>query len=104
MAWVYLVIAGLFEVVWAVGIKYTEDFTKLTYSVLTLSAMALSMFFLSKALKTLPIGTAYAVWTGIGVLGTVIIGILFLDEPHGLFRLLCIFLLIIAILGLKITS
>lgn len=104
MAWVYLVIAGLFEIVWAVTIKYTDGFTKWMPSFITLSAMAFSMYFLSKSLKVLPIGTAYAVWTGIGVLGTVIIGITVLGEPHGYFRLFCIFLLIIAILGLKITS
>jgi quaternary ammonium compound-resistance protein SugE len=104
MAWTYLIIAGLFEVVWAISIKYTEGFTRLYYSMVTVLAMGCSMYFLAKALKFLPIGTAYAVWTGIGVLGTAIIGILFLGEPHGMFRVLCIFLLIIAILGLKFTS
>ena len=104
MPWIFLITAGLFEVVWAIAIKYTVGFTKLTPSLITVTAMAISMFFLSRAIKTLPMGTAYAIWTGIGVLGTAILGIFLFGEPAGLFRITCIFLLILAILGLKLSS
>ncbi|KPC98976.1 DMT family transporter [Geobacillus thermocatenulatus] len=80
MAWVYLTVAGLFEVVWAIALKYTAGFTRLWPSVVTVAGMAASFYFLSMATKTLPIGTAYAVWTGIGALGAVIIGMLFLTS------------------------
>lgn len=103
MAWFYLLLAGLFEVVWAIELKYTQGFTKLYPSLITLFAMLISFLLLSQALKTLPIGTAYAVWTGIGATGTVIFGLIFLGEPATLIRLGCIALIIIAIIGLKLT-
>lgn len=104
MAWIYLLIAGIFEVVWAVGLKYTEDFTKLYPSLITLSAMIISFLFLARSLNTLPIGTAYAVWTGIGAVGTVLYGLLFLNEPATLIRLGCVALIILAIIGLKVSN
>jgi quaternary ammonium compound-resistance protein SugE len=94
MAWFLLAIAGLFEVAWAIGLKYTEGFTRLWPSVATLAAMALSMLLLGLAMRTLPVGTAYAVWTGIGAVGTVILGIV----------LACVGLIVAGILGLKLTS
>lgn len=104
MAWLILFFAGLFEVVWAVGLKYTDGFTRIYPSLVTLAAMVLSVSLLAQSLKSLPIGTAYAVWTGIGAVGTVIYGIYFLNEPATLIRLSCIALIIIAILGLKVSS
>ena len=103
MAWFYLLLAGLFEVVWAIELKYTQGFTKLFPTIITLVAMLVSFLLLSQSLKTLPIGTAYAVWTGIGAVGTVIYGLFFLGEPATLIRLLCIGLIIVAIIGLKLT-
>ena len=104
MAWLLLLIAGLLEVGWAVGLKYTEGFTRLVPSVLTLFCMAASVGMLGLALKTLPMGTAYAVWTGIGAVGTVIMGIIFFREPSDFWRLFFIFLLIGSIAGLKLVS
>ncbi|ABO51516.1 small multidrug resistance protein [Desulforamulus reducens MI-1] len=104
MAWVYLVIAGLFEVIWAIGLKYTNGFTKLLPSLITLAGMAISFGFLSWALKTLPIGTGYAVWTGIGALGTVLVGMLFLGEPRDIVRVIFILQIVGGMIGLKITS
>lgn len=104
MAWFYLVIAGLFEVVWAIGLKYTHGFTKLVPSVVTVVGMIISFSFLSTALKTLPIGTAYAIWTGIGAVGTVIVGMFFFNEPRDFMRILFILLIVGGILGLKITA
>lgn len=104
MAWIYLLIAGLLETGWAIGLKYTEGFTRLWPSVLTLAAMAVSFLFLSLALKTLPVGTGYAVWTGIGAVGTVILGIVLLGEPATLARLACIGLIVAGIIGLKLVS
>ena len=104
MAWLQLLIAGIFEVVWAVALKDTHGFTKLVPSIVTIIGMSLSFYFLSQALKTLPIGTAYAIWTGIGALGTVIYGILYLGEPATIIRLACIVMLISAMVGLKLTS
>lgn len=104
MEWTYLLIAGLFEVVWAVGLKYTEGWTRLWPGVGTLAAMILSFWFLSLALKGLPIGTAYAVWTGIGAVGTALIGILALGEPRDAARLACIFLIVAGIVGLKLVT
>lgn len=104
MAWLILFVAGLFEVGWAVGLKYTEGFTRLWPSVLTGAALVLSMVMLSWALRTLPIGTAYAVWTGIGVVGTAALGIILFDEPRDLARLACIGLIVAGILGLKLTT
>lgn len=103
MAWVYLIIAGLLEVCWAVGLKYTHGFTKLWPSVFTLITLAASMFLLSKAAQTLPIGTAYAVWVGIGALGAGVLGILLFNEPASVLRLIFFILLLISILGLKFT-
>ena len=104
MAWLYLIIAGLLEVVWAIGLKYTEGWTKLYPSLLTVGGMVVSFYFLSLALRTLPIGTAYAVWTGIGAVGTVIMGIVLLGEPRYLRRLACILLILVGIIGLRLLS
>ncbi|QJE74358.1 quaternary ammonium compound efflux SMR transporter SugE [Aerophototrophica crusticola] len=104
MAWVYLVIAGLLEIVWAIGLKYTEGFTKLWPSVWTLAAMAGSFILLSQALKTIPVGTGYAIWVGIGAVGTAILGMVVLGEPANLARILCILLIIAGIVGLKLFS
>lgn len=104
MAWVYLFVAGLFEVGWAVGLKFTEGFTRLTPSVLTVVCMAFSFLLLSLALKALPLGTAYAVWTGIGTIGTVIVGIAIFRESADLARLLCIGLIVAGIVGLKLVT
>ncbi|OYX45135.1 MAG: hypothetical protein B7Z02_02510 [Rhodobacterales bacterium 32-67-9] len=104
MSWFYLLIAGLMEVGWAVGLKYTEGFTRLWPSVLTSVAIVASMVFLALALRTLPMGTAYAVWTGIGTLGTVALGILLFNEPSDLLRLACIGLILVGIIGLKLVS
>lgn len=104
MAWAWLLIAGIFEVIWAVGLKYTDGWTKLWPSVITIVGMIISFVFLSNALKQLPIGTAYAIWTGIGAVGTVIYGIFVFHEPAGVIRITCIALIIAAILGLKFTS
>lgn len=104
MAWFYLLIAGLFEVVWAIGLKYTDGFTRLWPSVITVTAMIVSFFFLSQSLKVLPVGTGYAVWTGIGAVGTAIMGIILFDDPRNLGRVLCILLIVAGIVGLKLTS
>ena len=104
MTWIILILAGLLEVTWAVGLKYTEGFTRLTPTVLTLAAMAGSVGLLGLALRTLPLGTAYAIWTGIGTVGTVIFGIIVLDEPAGMVRLACIAMIVAGILGLKMTT
>jgi len=104
MPWFGLFIAGLFEVAWAVGLKYSEGFTKLIPSVFTIVGMLASFYFLSLALKNIPLGTAYAVWTGIGTVGTVIFGILMFQEPLDAARLICIGLIIAGIVGLKILS
>ena len=90
MAWIYLTIAGLFEVGWAIGLKYTEGFTRLLPSLWTIASMILSIVLLGLALKTLPVGTAYAVWTGIGAVGTAALGIYLFAEPATVARLLCI--------------
>jgi quaternary ammonium compound-resistance protein SugE len=104
MAWFTLFVAGLMEVGWAIGLKYTEGFTRLVPSVLTLAAMAASMALLGLALKTLPIGTAYAVWTGIGAVGTAFLGIWLFGEPATATRLLCIGLIVSGIVGLKLVT
>ncbi len=104
MAWTYLLIAGLLEIGWAIGLKYSEGFTRLTPSVLTVMAMIASFFFLGLALRSLPLGTAYAVWTGIGTVGTVVLGILLFDEPLELLRLLCILLIVSGVIGLRLLS
>lgn len=102
MAWLVLLIAGLLEIVWAIGLKYTQGFTRLTPSIITLVAMLFSVVLLAYAMKTLPTGTAYAVWTGIGAVGTAIIGIIFLGESASLFRLLSLGLIFAGIIGLKL--
>lgn len=104
MSWVYLFFAGLFEVGWAIGLKYTEGFTRLVPTILTAASMVVSLFLLGIALKALPVGTAYAVWTGIGAVGTAILGIYLLGEPAAVGRLACIGLIVAGIVGLKIVS
>ena len=104
MAWTVLFAAGLLEIGWAIGLKYTEGFTRLVPSVLTLAAMAASIFLLGMALKTLPIGTAYAVWTGIGAVGTALLGIFLLGEPASALRLASIGLIVAGIVGLKLVT
>lgn len=103
-AWIYLIIAGILETGWAIGLKYTEGFTKLIPSVLTGVALAGSMYLLALAAKTLPIGTAYGVWVGIGALGAAILGIILFQEPVTAGRLFFLALLLISIIGLKMTS
>ena len=104
MAWFYLLLAGLMEVGWAIGLKYTDGFTRFWPSLLTAIAIAASMVFLALALRTLPMGTAYAVWTGIGTIGTVALGILLFNEPSDVLRLASIGLFLAGILGLKLVS
>jgi quaternary ammonium compound-resistance protein SugE len=104
MNWIYLIIAGILEIGWAIGLKYTEGWSKILPSVLTGAAMAASFYFLSLALKTLPIGTAYAVWTGIGTVGAAILGMILFNEPRDFARILCILLIVAGIAGLKLTS
>jgi quaternary ammonium compound-resistance protein SugE len=104
MAWWVLVVAGLFEVGWAIGLKYTEGFTRLWPSVATVVAMTLSIVLLAYAMRTLPVGTAYAVWTGIGAVGTVILGIVLFGESATALRLGCIGLILAGIVGLKLVT
>ena len=104
MAWLYLCIAGVMEVFWSTCMKFSHGFTKITPSVITVICMVLSFYFLALALKNLPLGTAYAIWTGIGTIGTVIFGILFFKEPVSAVRLVCIMLIISGITGLKLIS
>jgi len=104
MPWIYLVLAGLFEVVWAIGLKYTEGFSRLWPSVITLSAMTASIILLAVAVKTLPIGTAYAIWTGIGAVGAVILGIVLFGDSASPLRLACVGLVMLGMVGLKLTS
>jgi len=104
MNWICLIIAGLLEVAWAVGLKYTAGFTRLWPSVFTLATMAGSVGMLGVALRTLPLGTAYAVWTGIGTVGTAVFGMLMLGEPAGALRLLSIGLIVAGIVGLKLLT
>ena len=104
MAWVYLFLAGLLEIAWAIGLKYTEGWTRLYPSLLTVAAMILDFILLSLALKSLPVGTAYAVWTGIGAAGTAILGIILFEESRAVGKLVCIVLIIAGIAGLKLTS
>jgi quaternary ammonium compound-resistance protein SugE len=104
MAWVYLVLAGILEVGWAIGLKYTVGWTKLYPSIFTFITLVLSFIFLSIAVKTLPVGTAYAVWTGIGAVGTAALGIFLFNEPGDWSRVGCIFLIVAGIIGLKLTS
>jgi quaternary ammonium compound-resistance protein SugE len=104
MAWIYLFLAGIFEVGWAIGLKYTEGFTRLTPTVLTVASMVVSLGLLGLALKSLPVGTAYAVWTGIGTVGTALLGIYLLGEPATAMRLACIGLIVSGIIGLKLVA
>jgi quaternary ammonium compound-resistance protein SugE len=104
MAWIYLVIAGLLEVGWAIGLKYTEGFSRLWPSLATVGAMIASFALLAAALKTLPVGTSYAVWTGIGAAGTAILGMAFLGESREPLRILCILLIVAGVVGLKFAS
>jgi quaternary ammonium compound-resistance protein SugE len=104
MAWTYLFFAGLFEIGWAIGLKYTDGFTRLTPTLLTVASMVVSLGLLGLALKTLPVGTAYAVWTGIGTVGTAVLGIYLLGEPATVIRLVCIGLIVSGIVGLKLVA
>ena len=104
MYWLVLFIAGLFEVAWAIGLKYTEGFSKLWPSVFTIVCMIISMGLLAYAVKHLPIGTAYAIWTGIGAVGTAILGIILFNESKELIRIFFIFLIVVGIIGLKLFS
>jgi quaternary ammonium compound-resistance protein SugE len=99
-AWTFLCIAGVFEIVWAVGLKYTQGFTRLWPSVATVAAMAASFLFLAQALRVIPVGTAYAVWTGIGATGTALLGMALLGEPRDALRLACIALIVAGVVGL----
>jgi quaternary ammonium compound-resistance protein SugE len=101
MEWVYLIVAGLFEVGWALGLKYSNGFTNPIPSVLTVIGMIISFGLLSLALRTLPLGTAYAIWTGIGAVGTAIIGMILFEESADVMRLVCICLIVAGVLGLK---
>lgn len=102
MAWTYLVIAGLLEIVWAIGLKFTDGFTRVWPSIATLTAMLASFYLLSRALQTLPVGTGYAVWTGIGAAGTAIVGMLVLGEAVSALRLISLSLIVLGIAGLKL--
>ena len=104
MPWTLLFVAGLFEVAWAVGLKYTDGFSKLVPSVLTVTAMVASVVLLGLAMKQLPVGTAYAVWTGIGTVGTVILGIVLMGDSAAPMRLVCLALIMLGIAGLKLTA
>lgn len=104
MAWIILIFAGLLEVVWAIGLKYTQGFSRLMPSLVTLAAMAASMILLANAMKTLPAGTAYAVWTGIGAVGAAIMGMILLGESANIMRILSLCLIIAGILGLKFSA
>jgi quaternary ammonium compound-resistance protein SugE len=104
MAWLYLFFAGLFEMAWAIGLKYTDGFTRLLPSLWTLASMILSIVLLGLALRTLPVGTAYAVWTGIGAVGTAALGIYLFAEPATVARLVCIGLILSGIIGLKLVT
>ena len=104
MAWIILFVAGLFEIGWAIGLKYTEGFTRPVPTLLTAISLVVSMGLLGWAVKTLPIGTAYAVWTGIGAVGTAVLGLILFQEPATVARLVCIGLIVAGILGLKVFS
>lgn len=104
MEWIYLVVAGIFEMGWAIGLKYSHGFTRLWPSLGTVAAMAVSFFLLAQALKTIPVGTGYAVWTGIGALGTAVMGMILFGESREVLRIFFLFLIVTGILGLQITS
>ncbi|MEI2455892.1 quaternary ammonium compound efflux SMR transporter SugE [Lysobacter firmicutimachus] len=102
MPWILLVLAGLFEVGWAIGLKYTEGFTRLWPSVGTVAAMAISVGLLGLAMKSLPVGTAYAIWVGVGAVGTVILGIVLFNEPANALRVASVVLIVAGLIGLKL--
>lgn len=104
MAWLYLLLAGLFEIGFAIGLKYTEGFTRLWPSVGTVASAAISLWLLTQALRTIPVGTAYAIWTGIGAVGVAALGIVLFSESASLPRLLCIAVIVAGVIGLKVTS
>lgn len=103
-SWIMLAAAGLFEIVWAIGLKYADGFTKPIASTITLAAMGISMWLLAQAARDLPIGTAYAVWTGIGAVGAALLGIMLFQESANLTRLACIALIVAGIIGLKLST
>jgi quaternary ammonium compound-resistance protein SugE len=104
MAWSYLFIAGVLEIVWAIGLKYTAGFTRLVPSAITIAAMVVSLWFLALALRSIPVGTGYAIWTGIGAVGTALLGIVLFAEPATVARLGCIGLIVAGIVGLKLVT
>jgi len=104
MQWIYLIVAGVFETCWAVGLKYSEGFSRLLPSVLTIAGMIASFAFLSLALRSLPLGTAYAIWTGIGTIGTFVAGIFLFRDPFSMLQILCVVLIAAGIAGLKLLS
>jgi quaternary ammonium compound-resistance protein SugE len=103
-AWIMLAAAGLFEIVWAIGLKYSDGFTKTVPSTITIIAMAISMWLLAQAARELPIGTAYAIWTGIGAVGAAILGIILFQESANLVRIGCVALIVLGIVGLKLST
>jgi len=103
MNWIYIFIASIFEISWAIGLKYSQGFTQMRASIFTIITMILSYVFLSLGVKTLPLGTAYAVWTGIGAVGTAIYGMIYFNEPRDLVRIFFIFLIVVGIIGLRFT-
>lgn len=104
MNWIYLVLAGMLEICWAIGLKSSNGFTRLYPAIFTIIAMAASVFLLAIAMRTLPLGTAYAVWTGIGALGTVVVGMVYFGESASILRLLCLSMIFCGIVGLKILA
>jgi quaternary ammonium compound-resistance protein SugE len=104
MAWIYLVLAGLFECGWAIGLKFTDGFTRLIPSLFTVLAMIISFWLLSEAMKTIPVGTAYAIWTGIGAVAVAILGMILFGESRDIMRIICLLLIISGIVGLKLVS
>jgi quaternary ammonium compound-resistance protein SugE len=104
MAWLLLFVAGLFEVAWAIGLKSSEGFTRLWPSVVTVACMVVSVVLLALAMRSLPVGTAYAVWTGIGAVGTAILGMVLFAEPRDAARLVCLGLIVVGIVGLKLVT
>ena len=104
MAWAYLTVAGLFEIGWAIGLKYSDGFSKPVPSVLTVVAMGFSIWLLALAMKTIPVGTAYAVWTGIGAVGVAVLGMMLFGESREILRMVCLFMIVTGIVGLKIVS
>lgn len=104
MAWLYLLIAGLLEVVWVISLKYSYGFTRLTPSIITIITMACSFFLLAYAMKSLPMGLSYAIWTSIGIIGSTIIGIFIFNESVNILRMVCLLMVLIGVIGLKLTS